>query len=75
MLMPHPHTGSEDFSRVLERVPGAFAFVGATPPGIDPSLAPFNHSPRAVFDEAALPAAAALYARLAADRLATPVHG
>jgi hippurate hydrolase len=75
MLMPHPHTGSEDFSRVLERVPGAFAFVGATPPGIDPSRAPFNHSPRAVFDEAALPAAAALYARLAADRLATPVHG
>jgi amidohydrolase len=70
MLMPHPHTGSEDFSRVLQRVPGAFAFLGATPAGTDPSSAPFNHSPQADFDESVLASGAALYARLAVDRLA-----
>src|SRR3954447_6287902 len=70
MLMPHPHTGSEDFSRVLQRVPGAFAFLGATPAGTDPSTAPFNHSPQADFDESVLASGAALYARLAVDRLA-----
>jgi len=70
MVMPHPHTGSEDFSRVLERVPGAMAFLGATPRGADPMKAAFNHSPLATFDESALAAGAALYARLAVDRLA-----
>jgi amidohydrolase len=74
VAMPHPHTGSEDFSRVLDRVPGAMAFLGATPAGSDPVSAPFNHSPLAVFDESALTAGAALYARLAFDRLAlTPL--
>jgi hippurate hydrolase len=70
MLMPHAHTGSEDFARVLERVPGAFAFLGATPAGVDPGTAPFNHSAQAVFDESALVAGSALYAQLALDRLA-----
>ena len=32
MPMPHPHTGSEDFSRVLAEVPGAMAFLGAATP-------------------------------------------
>lgn len=70
MIMPNPHTGSEDFSRVLAEIPGAMAFLGATAPGADPDTAPFNHSALAVFDEAVLPAGAALYARLALDRLA-----
>jgi metal-dependent amidase/aminoacylase/carboxypeptidase family protein len=43
--------------------------------GADPSTAAFNHSAQAVFDEAALPAGAALYAKLAADRLAAPARG
>jgi hippurate hydrolase len=68
--MPNPHTGSEDFSRVLDAVPGAMAFLGATAPGTDPDTAPFNHSPHARFDEAVLPQGAALYAALALDRLA-----
>jgi amidohydrolase len=70
VALPHPHTGSEDFSRVLAEVPGAMAFLGATPPGVDPQTAPFNHSPLAVFDEAVLSSGAALYAKLAFDRLA-----
>ncbi|MFN8075998.1 MAG: M20 family metallopeptidase [Kineosporiaceae bacterium] len=63
--MPQPITGSEDFSRVLAEVPGAMAFVGACPPGSDPATAPSNHSPRATFDDAALPMCAALYAGFA----------
>ena len=73
MIMPNPHTGSEDFSRVLAEIPGAMAFLGATAPGADPGTAPFNHSPFALFDEAVLPCGAALYARLAMDRLAAGV--
>jgi hippurate hydrolase len=70
IALPNPHTGSEDFSRVLDAVPGAMAFLGATAPGADPETAAFNHSPLAVFDEAVLSSGAALYARLALDRLA-----
>jgi amidohydrolase len=67
---PFPITGSEDFSYVLERVPGAFIMLGACPPDRDPATAPDNHSPDAVFDDAVLADGAALYAELAARRLA-----
>lgn len=63
--------GAEDFSRVLQEVPGAMAFLGATAKDADPSTAAFNHSPLAVFDEAVLASGAALLARLADDRLAS----
>jgi hippurate hydrolase len=66
----HPLTGSEDFSFVLEQVPGAFVMLGACPPGIDPLTAPSNHSPVARFDDAVLADGAALYAELAVRRLA-----
>ncbi|GIG28299.1 M20 metallopeptidase family protein [Cellulomonas marina] len=67
---PHPVSGSEDFSYVLEQVPGVFAFVGATAPGLDPATAPYNHAPQARFDDSALPVSAAVLAGLALDRLA-----
>ncbi|MFE5601997.1 M20 family metallopeptidase [Streptomyces coelicoflavus] len=66
---PQPIAGSEDFSFVLQEVPGAFLGLGACPPDRDPSTAPMNHSPQAVYDDAVLTDAAALLARLAADRL------
>jgi amidohydrolase len=68
--MPNPVTGAEDFSYVLERVPGAFMFVGACPPGLAPESAPYNHSAEAVFDDAVLSDGTALYAELALRRLA-----
>ena len=34
--MRNPVMGAEDFSYVLQRVPGAMAFLGAAPPGVDP---------------------------------------
>jgi len=69
VTMRNPMAGSEDFSRVLDIVPGAMAFLGACPPGADPTAAPFNHSAYAVFDEAVLSDGAALYAQLAITRL------
>lgn len=68
--MPQPVAGAEDFSRVLERVPGAMVFLGATIDGRDPETSPYNHSPEAAFDDRVLPDGAALLARLALGHLA-----
>ncbi|MFI5607276.1 M20 family metallopeptidase [Amycolatopsis sp. NPDC051903] len=67
--IPHPIMGAEDFSYVLQRIPGAFAFLGACPPDLVPSEAPANHSNRVIFDEAAMPAGVAMYAAFALDAL------
>ena len=65
-----PITGAEDFSFVLDEVPGAFVFLGACPPDRNPESAPTNHSALALFDDAALAEGTALYAELALRRLA-----
>jgi hippurate hydrolase len=69
ITLPNAIPGSEDFSYVLDQVPGAFVMLGATPPNADAATAPFNHSSEAVFDDAVLPEGAALYAGLALERL------
>jgi hippurate hydrolase len=69
VTMPAPIMGAEDFSYVLEQVPGALAFLGGCPPGTDPATAPPNHSNRVVFDEAAMATGVAVYAGLALDAL------
>lgn len=65
-----PIMGAEDFSFVLQRVPGALAFLGACPPGDDPGEAAPNHSNRVRYDEDAMPHGVALYAAYALN--ATP---
>lgn len=67
-LMPEPRMGSEDFSLVLEQVPGAFIFLGAHP-GPVVAGAPTNHSARATFDDGVLADQAATLAALAADKI------
>lgn len=67
---PVPITGAEDFSYVLQEVPGAYVTLGATPVGVEPAGAPYNHSAQARYAEEALPQGAALLAALALDRLA-----
>lgn len=62
--MEFPMTGSEDFSHVLNAVPGAFLTLGARIGDSEES----NHSPRADFDESVLPRAAAGLAALALAR-------
>jgi hippurate hydrolase len=66
----NPVPGAEDFSYVLQEVPGAFVFLGACPPGTDPARAPSNHSARAVFDDRVLADGTALLTELALNRLA-----
>ena len=67
--MKAPIMGAEDFSYVLQQVPGAMAFLGAMPDGIDADTAPKNHSNVVVFDEAAMPVGVALYAAVAIRHL------
>jgi hippurate hydrolase len=64
-LLPAPIMGAEDFSYVLEEVPGAMAFVGARPPDVDPATAPMNHSNKVIFDESAMAAGVATYVGVA----------
>lgn len=67
--MPEPEAGAEDFSFVLEQVPGAYLNVSACAhPRVED--AEDNHSPRAVFDDAVLPDLALLLAELAIRRCA-----
>jgi amidohydrolase len=65
-----PIMGAEDFSYVLQQVPGAMAFLGARPAGQDPATAPQNHSNLVVFDEAAMATGVALYVAVAIRHLA-----
>ncbi|MFI6100920.1 M20 family metallopeptidase [Lentzea sp. NPDC051213] len=67
--MTDPLMGAEDFSYVLQRVPGALAFIGACPRGIDTAEAAPNHSNRVLFDEAAMEHGVAMYAAFALDAL------
>ena len=60
-----PIMGAEDFSYVLEQVPGAMFFLGVAHEGVDYHKCPSIHSPRMMVDEAALPRGAALLAGLA----------
>ena len=78
-----PMAAAEDFSRVLERIPGCFIGVSAVDlnaedsgedvanPGVDDAHArlAFNHSPRARFSDDAVTVCAALLAQFAHARL------
>ena len=53
--------GGEDFSYLLERIPGAMAFLGVAAPGSDPAgRAPLHH-PAMMVDESALARGVALH--------------
>ena len=59
-----PIMGGEDFSYVLEKVPGAMFFIGVAHEGDDWSKCCGIHSTRMMLDEAVLPRGAALLAGL-----------
>lgn len=63
VAMPTPVMGAEDWSYVLQKVPGSMAFLGAGPTGIA-SPAP-NHSNRMIIDEAAMANGIALHVAMA----------
>ncbi len=62
--MPAPVMGSEDWSYVLQQVPGAMAFLGSRPPGVEGPVAS-NHSNRMMLDEEAMAAGIAVHAGVA----------
>ena len=66
---PNADPGTEDFSYVLERAPGAYVSISACAAD-DPLTAADNHSARAVFDDSVLPDCAAFLAEVATRRLA-----
>ncbi len=68
MEMPQPVLGAEDFSYVLQHVPGAMAFLGVCPPEIDTSEAAPNHSNLMTISEAKLSHGVALYAAMGMHR-------
>jgi hippurate hydrolase len=70
--MPFPDAGSEDFSRVLDEVPGCYLFLGACTTA-DVDNAPTNHSPLARFDDAVLVDGVLLHSELAIRALKLPV--
>ncbi len=64
--LPWPVMGAEDFSYLLQQVPGAMVFLGVCPDDIPNSLdAPSCHSNRMRLNERALPLGSALHAAVA----------
>jgi amidohydrolase len=68
--LANPTMGAEDFSFVVDRVPGAMMFLGCTPHEHDFTTAASNHSNRVLHDDAALPIGMALHTALALHHLA-----
>lgn len=67
--LPNAIMGAEDFSYVLEKVPGAMFFLGVAPEGDDWSACCAIHSPRMHVDEKALPMGSATLAGCALEFL------
>lgn len=70
--LPNPVMGAEDFSYVLNRVPGAMVFLGGTGTDRNPATAAPNHSNRVMFDEAAMVNGVAVYSAMALRHLSGP---
>lgn len=68
--MPSPVMGAEDFAYVLQRVPGAMVFLGASPEGGDWRTCCALHSNRMVLDESVMARGAALHCAVAEAFLA-----
>lgn len=63
--LPASNMGGEDFSYVLEKVPGAMAFLGVAPRGEEASGRAPLHNPRMMIDESVLPTGVALHCAFA----------
>lgn len=63
--LPASNMGGEDFSYVLEKVPGAMAFLGVAPPDGEAATRAPLHNPGMMIDEAVLPRGVALHCAFA----------
>ncbi|MEM9203299.1 MAG: M20 family metallopeptidase [Actinomycetota bacterium] len=64
-VMPEPAMAAEDFSYVLQQVPGSMAMLGVCPEGEDWTTTAPNHSNFMTINETALQKGVALYAGMA----------
>ena len=62
--------GAEDFSYVLQKMPGAMAFLGVAPEGSDPRTNPPLHNTRMTIDEAVMAKGIAMHCAVATRFLA-----
>ena len=69
MRLPNPVMGAEDFSYVLQQIPGAMVFLGGTPSDRNLATAAPNHSNHVLFDEEAMVTGTAMYAAMALKHL------
>jgi len=67
--MGAPVMGAEDWSYVLQQVPGAMAFLGVCPNGLDPSEAHACHSNHMKIDEEVMAVGIATHAAVALSYL------
>lgn len=63
--LPASNMGGEDFSYVLEQVPGAMAFLGVAPKGEEAASRAPLHNPSMMIDEGVLPKGVALHCAFA----------
>ena len=70
--MAAPHMGAEDFAYVLQKVPGAFYFLGAAHAGTDWKTCCGMHSTQMVIDESVMAKGVAFHAALALRFLSQP---
>lgn len=68
--MPAPVMGAEDFSYVLQKMPGCMMFLGVAPAGVHFAHAHSCHSNRMMLDEASMVNGIALHAAIAERWLA-----
>ena len=67
--LPNPVMGAEDFGYVLNHVPGAMVFLGATPHERNLASAAPNHSNRVFYDEACMSTGISIYSAVALRHL------
>ena len=74
--MPAPFMGAEDFSYVLQRMPGCMMFLGVMPEGhSDHDHVPSCHSNHMILNEDAMAVGIAMHAAVAQRFLTEPVPG
>ena len=57
--------GAEDFSYVLQQIPGAMAFIGVAPEGTDPATNPPLHNTKMTIDESVMARGVAMHCMMA----------
>jgi hippurate hydrolase len=72
--MPNPIMGAEDFAYVLQKVPGAMAFLGAAPEGGDYRTCCALHSNRMVLDERVMARGIAMHCAMAEAALSADLE-